>query len=255
MDGILWEEYSWCKSVIDSINVYFPPAARPGIRVADLGTLEGGYAVAMARHGYQVVGFESRQVNLDKCLYVQQHLNLPNLSFVLDDVKNLDKYERFDVYICNGLLYHLDKPASFVKLMGSMNPRMLVIDTHFAMKRDFLYDFLPFLNRYKRMVTKRLPFLSRKYNHGLTGLKRHDGKEGRWLLEYNKKATKEQIEQSVWAASSNYRSFWLVKQDLLQAIKEAGFPIIFERHGRLDDMYDNYTEKHDRALFICHPRT
>jgi hypothetical protein len=139
--------------------------------------------------------------------------------------------------------------------MGSMKPRMLVLDTHYAVKGDFMYDFLPFLNRYKRMVTKRLPFLARKHNYGLTGLKHHDGKQGRWLLEYKKRATKEQIEQSVWAASSNDKSFWLEKQNLLQAIREAGFPIIFERHREMDNVHDNYTETYDRALFICHPRT
>lgn len=250
---ILWEQRPWTKSVIDSINLYFPPAIRPSIRIADLGTLEGGYAVAMARFGYQVVGFDARQLNLDKCLYVQEHLKLPNLSFVLEDVKNLDKHPPFDVYICNGLLYHLDKPASFLKLLGSMHPKMLVLDTHYAIKKDFLYDFLPFLNPYKRIVTKRLPFLARKHNFALSGLKQHDGKQGRWFLEYKKEATDQEIEKSVWAASSNDRSFWLVKQDLLQALKEAGFPLVYEMQGRMGDNYGDNAE-YDRSLFICHPQ-
>ncbi|HEY6900212.1 MAG TPA: methyltransferase domain-containing protein, partial [Puia sp.] len=202
----LLSETQMCQAIFRTLNRQFPPEIRHRIKVADLGTLEGGYAVEAARHGYQVTGFESRSNNFENCEFVKANLDLPNLNFVQDDVKNLDKYGKFDVILCLGLLYHLDNPVSFMKLLGTLTRAIVVVDTHYSQNRDFLYDFLPFLNRYKRMVTKRLSFLASKDNYALSALTRHEGRQGRWFKEYDKKASKNRIHESKWAASSNHRS-------------------------------------------------
>lgn len=79
-----------------------------GLRVADLGCLEGGFTLAMAKEGMDVVGLEARQMNLDKCLLLKEHLDLSQLEFRLDDVKNFkrEKYGRFDVVLALGIFYH-----------------------------------------------------------------------------------------------------------------------------------------------------
>jgi SAM-dependent methyltransferase len=252
MEGKLLADTQACQAIIRTLNLHFEPGIRSEIRIADLGCLEGGQAVEMARNGYQVTGFEARQINIDKCNYVRDQLGLTNLSFIRDDVKNLKNYKAFDVVFCSGLLYHLDQPVTFLQMLGDVTKKMMILDTHYAEPDDFLYDFLPFFNPLKRMVTKRLPFLSRKQNYGLSGLARQEGKQGRWFKEYNKTASSDEIEHSVWAAFSNDRAFWLCKKDLLQSIRESGFSIITEQFDGLEDIKGNYQEKYNKGSFICY---
>ncbi len=252
MDGKLLAETQECKSIIRSLNLVFEPSVRAVTRVADLGCLEGGYTVEIAKQGYQVTGFEARTSSFNNCEFVRQQVGLPNLSFIQEDVKNLEKYGKFDAILCHGLLYHLDSPRSFLEMISAQCNKVLLLDTHYSHEKDLLYDFLPFLNPFKRMVTKRLPALSRKHNYALSGLTVHEGRKGRWFKEYRKKASKEEIEASVWAAFSNHRAFWLAKKDLLQSLKDCHFRIIYEQFDRLEDMHDDVIEKYDRGLFICH---
>lgn len=51
-----------------------------GIRIADLGCLEGGFSLALARRGAQVLGIEARALNLEKCMLLKEQFDLPNLS-------------------------------------------------------------------------------------------------------------------------------------------------------------------------------
>lgn len=243
-------ETQFCQAIFRTLNRQFPPAIRHQVRVADLGALEGGFAVEAARHGYQVVGFEARDNNFENCRFVKENLSLPNLTFVQDDVKQLDKYGEFDVILCLGLFYHLDNPVSFMKLMGKLTRSILVLDTHYSHEKDFLYDFLPFLNPYKRMVTKRLPFLASKNNYALSALATNEDSKGRWIKEYARKASQKRIDESKWAAFNNHRSFWLNKPELLQAFRDAGFDTIYEQHDRIENLHGPELYKHDRAMFI-----
>jgi hypothetical protein len=48
-------------------------------RIADLGCLEGGYSVEFARLGYQTLGLDVREANIEVCRYVKSRVALPNL--------------------------------------------------------------------------------------------------------------------------------------------------------------------------------
>jgi 2-polyprenyl-3-methyl-5-hydroxy-6-metoxy-1,4-benzoquinol methylase len=58
---------------------------RNGIRVLDLGCLEGGYSVEFARLGYRTVGLDVRDVNIAACRSAQARVEVPDLEFVRDD--------------------------------------------------------------------------------------------------------------------------------------------------------------------------
>jgi SAM-dependent methyltransferase len=107
-------------------------AGATGIRIADLGCLEGGYAVEFARLGFEVVGIEVRESNFAACTYVKEKTNLPNLSFVKDDALNIERYGSFDAIFCCGLLYHLDYPRKFINTLSAVCKRLLILQTHFA---------------------------------------------------------------------------------------------------------------------------
>lgn len=116
-----------CQSALRTMNLVCP-----GGRVADLGCLEGGYAAAFAAAGFVVLGVEGRTANYERCFWLQERLGMPNLDFVQDDVRNIADYGRFDAVFCAGLLYHLDTPDAFLKLLGRVTGRLLIVQTHVA---------------------------------------------------------------------------------------------------------------------------
>src|SRR5436853_3962197 len=70
------------------LSIIFPDPT--GVRLVDLGCLEGGFSVEFARLGYAVLGIEVRESNIAACDFVKKNTNLPNLRFVRDDVWNLE---------------------------------------------------------------------------------------------------------------------------------------------------------------------
>ncbi len=54
----------------------------------------------------------------------------------------------------------------------------------------------------------------------------NEDREGIWTEE----------PESPWAAWGNARSFWLTKPDLLAAVQDAGFDLVFECHDHINDI-------------------
>ena len=117
------EQHPWLLAAKRTLDVVFP-RDRQQLRLADLGCLEGGYAVEFARMGFQVLGLDIRESNLAACRYVQSHTNLPNLEFVQDDAWNIASYGTFDAVFCCGLFYHLDRPKRFLDLMSTVTRKL-----------------------------------------------------------------------------------------------------------------------------------
>src|SRR6202035_734455 len=74
----------WFVSAKRLLSVVFP-GPRAGLRLVDLGCLEGGYSVEFARMGFNVLGLEIRESNFAACTYVKQKTHLPNLNFCCDN--------------------------------------------------------------------------------------------------------------------------------------------------------------------------
>ncbi len=216
------------RSAVRMATTICPPAAGRRPRVVDLGCLEGGYAVEFARAGYEVLGIEARTDSIARCRYVADRLSLENLSFVQDDVRNLADHGPFDIVFCCGLLYHLDYPAAFLKLLGEVTGSLLLLHTHYA----------------ENEVNP---------NYPLSGLVEHEGLLGRWWAEApgGVWSSTEQMEESAWASWHNTASFWPLKRHLLKAMRDGGFPIVCEQFDALDDITeDPYIERHSRSMFV-----
>jgi len=189
-----------------SLSVAFP-AGLKGVRLVDLGCLEGGYSVEFARLGMDVLGIEARESNFRNCMMMKDRVDLRNLEFVRDDVLNLEAYGKFDAVLCFGILYHLRNPVSFIGLMGNVCKKLLLINTHFAPEQD-----------------------SSKFQ--LSDLTEHEGAQGRWYVEFQNPESDDR-EKSKWASWTNNESFWLRREFLVQAISAAGFPLVFEQYDGL----------------------
>jgi hypothetical protein len=206
-----------------------------GLRAADLGSLEGGFALALAERGMEVTAIEARRKNLDKCLLLKEHFGLANLRFLHDDVKNLtaQKFDMFDVVLALGILYHLDQPLHWLRRAAEVVRGMLVIDSHYAPADDAL------LSR----IDQRL---------ALGPLKNmRDGEEvyeGRWFFEYDDKANRE---DQLWASYSNGSSFWLTKESLLKALLRSGFDLVLEQHDYSVDSYKHLSVTFPRVMLLA----
>jgi len=135
-------EYPRFIAARDLLNTAFP-GDKTGLRIADLGCLEGGFAVEFARMGFDALGIEVRKSNFEACEFVKQRVDLPNLTFAHDNAWNVARYGPFDAIFCSGLLYHLDRPREFLRLLSSQTRRLLILDTHFATDRFGQVRFLP----------------------------------------------------------------------------------------------------------------
>ncbi|HMR84233.1 MAG TPA: methyltransferase domain-containing protein [Niabella sp.] len=252
-DQILLGDSAVWKSIEKTTNLFINKSTeeRKSLRVVDLGCLEGGYAVQFARMGFDTLGIDARKENIDNCNYVKSKLNLPNLNFAQDDVRNLHNYGKFDIVLCYGLLYHLNDPVNFLQTIGACTNKLLFLNTHFAPEHDARYSLGLINNLLIGPIQKRTGLFVRHRNYRLSKIAIHEGYKGRWYKEWNNTTNKEKIEKMLWASYNNDRSFWLCKKDLTKAIQASGFNSLFEQFDFTGDLFpDNYTEFYNRTMFV-----
>ena len=206
------------------------PGGKSSFSILDLGCLEGGYTVEFARLGFRSLGLEVRASNFAACQYVKERVGLPNLSFVQDDAWNAPRYGSFDVVFCCGLLYHMDRPRTFLETISPIARRALIVQTHFATDRP-----------------------SEKFH--LSGIASHDGADGRWYTEYTEAPDTAAKETAKWSSWHNTRSFWMTRPWILQSLLDRGFDVVFEQFDGLapsivESMMSGYHHTDDRGTFV-----
>lgn len=190
------------------------------LRVLDLACLEGHYAIEFAMRGAEAVGIELREANIVKARYAKQRLGLDKLELVQDDVRNLsvDKYGKFDLVICSGILYHLDAPDvfEFVRAISDVCTRLTIFDTFIALDALESQSF--------------------------------EGKEywGVWYKEHDENASATQKQKDLWASVDNVRSFWLTRPSLINLLSELGFTSVY-------DVFfpPSHPEMRDRVTYVA----
>jgi len=171
-------------------------------RILDLGCLDGLFSIEFALHGADTIGVEIREANFKKALFCKEVLDLQNLEFRQDDVRNVsvESYGRFDAIICSGILYHL--PAidaiNLVNTMYEMASRLIVIDTHVALEAK------------ERIL--------------------HDSGEywGNLFREHADEDTAEEKANRLLTSADNPTSFWFTRPSLINILSKAGFSSIYE---------------------------
>jgi SAM-dependent methyltransferase len=250
--GYSMEADPWFISARRILETVFP-GDKQHLRIADLGCLEGGYAVEFARMGFQVLGIDVRDVNIEACAYVKSRTNLPNLQFVKDDAFNLSNYGKFDAVFCCGLLYHLDSPKQFLAMLSSVTSKLLIVQTHFSIDTPSVR----FLSRLPNPVRRALAKVKvvPADNFLLSPISRNEGLAGRWYTEFANDKLFQRRDTSKWSSWDNRRSFWIQREYLLQAINEVGFDLVAEQFDSLgagiaESMTRGYYRKNDRGTFF-----
>lgn len=208
------------QSVKRILDFIFANRNARAVNVIDLGCLEGGTTAEFARWGYEVLGLEARESNLKRCRYVAERLRLPNLRFVKDNMLNVEAYGEFDVVYASGVLYHVADPEAFLNILGKVTKTVLVLNTHYA--------------------TDPPPA---KFEARLSEMTQHKGRRGQWFSEWPETLNVKQIEKRRKSAYDTHRAFWLAKEELLDAMQKAGFPLIFEQFDQLKNIKEGYVRR------------
>jgi SAM-dependent methyltransferase len=175
------------------------------LRILDLGSLEGLFALEFASHGAQVVAIEGRETNNSIARAAAKSRNFSNIEFITSDVRELNvaRHGQFDVVLCSGILYHLPAKdaCEFIQSIAEVCKHLTIIDTHVA-----LLDKWP---------TRSFKWRDRTY-YGTT-YKEHSPEDD--------DATK--LSRS-WASLDNVTSFWMSKPSLLNLLRDVGFTSVSE---------------------------
>lgn len=207
-----------------------------GLRALDLGCLEGGCSVFLARTGVDVLGVEARPKNIEKCLLARDALSLPKLTFAHADVKEVsaERFGSFDVVLALGILYHLDDPVGWLRQIASLTRGVLFLDTHYAPDTDADAATV------RKGLRERLGPLEKLETHGLTT-------SGRRFHEWS---TESQRDVMPWASWSNGLSWWLTKESLARAVRHAGFDVVVEQYDYWMDRYEVFTTEYPRTMMV-----
>jgi len=221
-----------CERITHFFCFRYPYNDRNKIRIVDLGPLEGGHAAELIRYGFDVTCIEGRAENCAKLQWLKEQLPKGSaMTIIHDDVWNIEKYGKFDVVLCAGLLYHLDRPVEFIKLITGCAKEAVILSTHYSEKEDFRYDLIKDSFRIIRKAYKLFPFLFRRRYFALSKLQMNEGYPGRWFEEFKPTTDPRKIKNLLASALTNHRSFWLTKWSLRDLITKNGF--------RIDDFSDD----------------
>lgn len=124
-----------------------------GRRVLDLGCNAGFWTLAALRAGAaHVVAVDGRSMHMEQARFVLEveEVDPARYDVVQADVLalELERWGRFDVVLCLGLLYHVSDPIGLVERIGAANDDLLVVDTAlspapgpaFTLRREPLED-------------------------------------------------------------------------------------------------------------------
>lgn len=126
---------------IEQFRAAFPHARR----ILELGSLEGGQSFRLAEiPDSQITAAEGRPENIEKAMFVQSALNVPNVRFVAVNLEHGTPASlgTFDAIFCSGLLYHLPSPGRLLDSFRTAAPDVFIW-THYAESAETEHDGLP----------------------------------------------------------------------------------------------------------------
>jgi hypothetical protein len=177
-------------------------------RLLDLGSAEGLQSIEAAMHGFDTVGVEGRELFIERAEFAKKIFALGNVRFVHGDVRTISKdmLGVFDITLCLGILYHLDREAMlpFFRAVSEMTSHLLIIDTH--------VDNAASVARYKLGETSDI---ERKYF-------------GRMHYEHPKGLSILQKLARIRASLDNEKSFWFDYPSLCQILADHGFNYVLD---------------------------
>jgi 2-polyprenyl-3-methyl-5-hydroxy-6-metoxy-1,4-benzoquinol methylase len=200
-----------------------------GKTAVDLGCLEGGLSFELRRAGLEVLGVEGRAENYEKCLLVRAYYAaMGGMEFVHSDVRAFQPKQAFDVVVCSGLLYHLERPAAYIAQLARLTKPggMLYLDTHVAPEDEGLRAcaFAASLSPLKTETVEGVSIRYREYSEDVA------------LPE---------------SSIDNSYSVWMDAASHLEVMFAAGFTRIFELNGYFGAGEQALKQRYCRRYFVA----
>lgn len=203
------------------------------LRVLDLASLEGLFAIEFALRGAEVLAIEGREANLEKARFAKDVHGLDNLDLVLGDVRDLSASEHgtFDVVLCLGILYHLDDDDVFelMEKVSEVCRGFAVIATHIS-----------------PAASEERSWKGQKYS-------------GQHIREHAAAATHDEKLAARWYSLDNERAFHLTKPSLYNLVENVGFTSLYECLNPFHTQWANYVTlvavKGERQALMASPKT
>jgi hypothetical protein len=128
--ALLFEDprITWLAQVVGGLD---------GLRVLELGPLEGGHTYMLTRAGGTVTAIEANTKSYLKCLVAKEIADIEHARFLLGDfVEYLrNTKEHFDLCVASGVLYHMRDPVELLELIGGAADRLLLWTHYFDQER------------------------------------------------------------------------------------------------------------------------
>ncbi len=195
-------------------------------RVLDLGCFEGTFALEFALQGAETIGIDVRENNIQKANFCKQFYNLDNLNYFVDDVIDMEaeKYGRFDIILCSGLLYHLTAIDAY-RLLENMSKaldHLLILDTHIH-----------------KMEGKKIEVEGDSY-------------WGQWHQEFTSEASHEEKMDKPTFSFQNNSSFRFTRPSLMNMMNKTGYSSVYECFNPIHIVTDQNDEPtRDRCTFVA----
>jgi len=118
-----------------------------GLRVLELGPLEGGHSFQLEQAGAEVLAIESNQRAFLRCLITKNILGLRAQFLLGDFTRYLEQPgQHFDLIFASGVLYHMSDPVQVLQSMAERTDKIFLwthiydasaIARHAKLHRDF----------------------------------------------------------------------------------------------------------------------
>lgn len=192
----------WHLQLISDLS----PCPLSEMRVLDLGCEEGVFGLEFARHGAEVLAVDGRRAHIDRAEFLAKATGVEDRFRALRaDVRDLspDVHGPFDLVLCLGLLYHLDRAdlVPFAELMASMCTWATLVQTQIALRQR-----------------ERLDVDGRAY-------------WGHPYFEHPPESSADDREAAGLASLNNTESFWLTRPSLVNLMVDAGYTTVLEHVG------------------------
>ncbi len=185
-----------------------------GMRVLELGPLEGGHTYMLDRKGArEVVAIEANQRAFLRCLIVKEILGIPNSRFLCGDFvaylreslehRHGEQRERFDLCIAVGVLYHQQDPVTLLDMCTKVSDRLLLW-THY----------------YDDSVISSRPELAGRFEAGA------QAETAGFAHTLHRHHYGEALDWGGFCGGLETTSSWMLRDDILGCLEHLGFEIL-----------------------------
>jgi hypothetical protein len=174
-----------------------------GKRILEIGPLEGGHSYMLEQAGAaEVVAVEANTRSFLKCLCVKEVLGMKAVRYLLGDGVAFMEHDAggFDMVFASGVLYHLQDPMAFLRLLPRMAPRVLLW-THY----------------FDAGILRNAPAIAHKFGPVERGV--IDG----FGYEFAEQSYKEALQWNGFCGGSAPTSRWLTRQSIIDYVRHLGY--------------------------------